>query len=39
MVAGGALLSEAKYMRLITLLTLFFGQCVSLSHLSVGCVP
>lgn len=28
---GGALLFEAKYMKLITLLTLFFGQCVSFS--------
>lgn len=31
MVAGGALLFEAKYMKLITLLTLFFGQCISFS--------
>lgn len=31
MVAGGAFLFEAKYMKLITQLTLFFGQCVSFS--------
>lgn len=31
LVAGGALLFEAKYMKLMTLLTLFFGQCVSFS--------
>lgn len=31
MVAGGALLFEAKYMKLITLLTLYFRQCVSFS--------
>lgn len=31
MVAGGSLLFDAKCMKLITLLTLFFGQRVSFS--------